>query len=111
MQYDILYIDNPDDTDSFGRRLQNRIMERRLAMANDHHPQYIPERLLQAAINKQVSEKLGSLGSEIGEFTKGMTEADAMEAKLMVLEMVRNAFGEFYTKMKARIESKGGKSE
>ena len=69
----------------------------------DHHPQYIPERLLQMAVEKQVSERLGTIGREL---TKGMTEADAKEAKLMILEMVRNACGEFYTKMKTRIESK-----
>jgi hypothetical protein len=67
--------------------------------------QHLSERLLSAAIHKQVSEKLGSLGREIGEFTKGMTPEDAKSAKLMILEMVRTACGEFYTKMKARIES------
>jgi hypothetical protein len=77
----------------------------------DQHPQHIPERLLQAAVSKQVSERLGSIGNEIGDFTKGMTEADAKEAKLMILEMVRAACGEFYTKMKTRIESRGSKSE
>ena len=71
----------------------------------DHHAQYIPERLLQAAISKQVSERLGTIGNEIGEMTKGMNEADAKEAKLMVLEMVRTACGEFYEKMKVRIEN------
>lgn len=74
------------------------------------HPQ-IPERLLYAAISKQVSERLGTIGNEIGEFTKGMSEADAKEAKLMVLEMVRTACGEFYTKMKSRIEGKPPKIE
>lgn len=77
----------------------------------DHHPQHIPERLLRAAVEKSVSEKLGSVGRELGELTKGMTEADAKEAKLMVLEMVRSACGVFYAKMKARIESKEDKSE
>lgn len=77
----------------------------------DQHPQHIPERLLQAVVSKQVSEKLGSIGNELGEFTKGMTEADTKEARLMVLEMVRNACSDFYTKMKTRIESKGGKPE
>ena len=72
----------------------------------DHHPQFIPERLLQSAIRKGVTEKLGSFFREIGEFTKGMTEADATEAKLMILEMVNNASGEFYLSMKTRIENK-----
>jgi len=72
----------------------------------DHHPQHLLERLLQAAVERSLSEKLGGLFRELGDFTKGMTEADAQEAKLMILEMVRTASGEFYTKMKARIESK-----
>jgi len=67
--------------------------------------QHLSERLLQAAIKKQVSEKLGSIGREIGDFTKDMTPADAKAAKLMILEMVNTACGEFYTKMKARVES------
>jgi hypothetical protein len=67
--------------------------------------QHLSERMLSAAIQKQVSEKLGSLCRETGEFTKGMTEEDAKSAKLMILEMVRNSCGEFYTKMKARVES------
>jgi len=72
----------------------------------DHHPQYLPEWLLQGAIDRQVQEKLGSAFRDLGELTKDMAEADAQNAKLMVLEMVRTAAGEFYTKMKARIESK-----
>jgi len=76
----------------------------------DLNAQHIPERLLQAAISKGVSEKLGTFGRDLGEFTKGMTPEDAKNAKLMLLEMMRNAFGEFYSKMKARIES-GKKDE
>ena len=38
--------------------------------------------------------------------TKDMTEEDAQAAKLMILEMVRTACGEFYEKMKNRIETK-----
>ena len=70
----------------------------------DHHLQHIPERLIQAAIAKSVSEKLGGHFREFGELTKSMNTADATEAKFMLLEMVRTACGEFYTKMKARIE-------
>jgi hypothetical protein len=66
--------------------------------------QHLSERLLGAAIQKSVSEKLGSLGHDISELTKGMTPADAKAAKLMILEMVRTACGDFYLKMKARIE-------
>lgn len=66
---------------------------------------HISERLLQRAVNKMVSERLGTIGRDLGELTKGMTDTDAKEAKLMVLEMVRAACGDFYTKMKTRIES------
>lgn len=67
-------------------------------------PQNLPERLLQAAIGKMVSEKLGTLLSELGAFAKSMSTADAKATKFMVLEMVRNSCAEFYTKMVARIE-------
>lgn len=73
--------------------------------------QHISERVLQAAVSRGVSEKLGGLAQELGEFTKGMTFEDAKTSKLMLLEMVRNACGEFYTKMKTRIESKKDSSE
>jgi hypothetical protein len=71
----------------------------------DLNAQHIPERLLQAAVTKGVSEKLGTLGREIGDFMKGMSEEDAKAAKLLILEMMRNAFGEFYAKMQKRIEN------
>ncbi len=76
-----------------------------------HHPQFLPDRLLQAAIERSVSEKLGTLFRELGELTKSMTTADAKEAKLMILEMVRNSSGEFYTKMMARIERQEAQPE
>ena len=66
--------------------------------------QHISERLLQAAIDKAVSKELGTLAHETNAFTKNMTDADAKEARLMILEMMRSAFGDFYQKMKARIE-------
>ena len=85
-------------------RNQMVTLQKELAMAE--HPQHIPERLLQLVVSKAVFEKLGSLGRDFNELVKGMTEADKQESQLMVLEMVRNACGEFYTKMKTRIESK-----
>ena len=66
--------------------------------------QNIPQRLIQGAITKVLSERMGTISRELNEFTKDMTKAEAREAKLMLLEMSRNAFEEFYTKMKARIE-------
>ncbi len=71
----------------------------------EHHPQYIPERILQVAVSKQVSVKLGSIGQEFGELMKGMTIDDSLEAKLMLIEMIRTGCGEFCEKMKRRIEA------
>ena len=68
------------------------------------YQQNIQERLIQGAITKVLSERMGTVAREFNEFTKDMTKADAKEAKIMLLEMSRNAFEEFYTKMKARIE-------
>jgi hypothetical protein len=76
----------------------------------DLNVQHIPERLLQAAVSKGVSEKLGSFSRELAEFTKDMSAEDAKNAKLMLLEMMRNAFGGFYAKMQKRIET-NAKSE
>lgn len=66
--------------------------------------QNISERLLQIAIERSVSEKLNGLTREFGDFTKSMSEADRKAAGLLVLRMVETACGEFFTKMKARIE-------
>lgn len=65
----------------------------------------IPERLFQAAVSKSVSEKMGSLVRDFASITKGMTPEDAKASKLMLLEMMRNAFGEFYAKMQKCIEN------
>lgn len=68
--------------------------------------QNISEKLLQMAIDRSVSEKLNGLTREFGDFTKNMSEADKKAAAIMILGMVEIACGEFFTKMKARIESK-----
>ena len=68
--------------------------------------QSISEKLLQMGIDKSVSEKLNGLVRELADFTKGMPDADRKTAGLMILGMVETAAGEFFTKMKARIESK-----
>jgi hypothetical protein len=60
--------------------------------------------MLRAAVQKAVFDKLGSLGHEIGEFTKGMTPEDKKSAKLMILDMERTACVAFYVKTKARLE-------
>jgi hypothetical protein len=61
-------------------------------------------KLLRAEIEKRVHENLGSLGRELGEFTKGMSEADAKAAKIMLLTMVQGAAETFCNKMRARID-------
>ena len=61
-------------------------------------------KLLQAGIEKRVHENLGSLGRELGEFTKGMNEADAKAAKIMLLTMVQGACETFCNKMRVRID-------
>lgn len=68
----------------------------------------LPDRLLQAAISKSVAERLRGLDQEFSELTESMTEADAKAAKLMILEMMRNACGDFYVKVKARLENQIG---
>ena len=69
----------------------------------DQHLQHIPEMLIRAAVTEEVAAALGNLSRKLGDLTKGMTEADEKEAKIMTLEMMRTACGEFYTKMRARI--------
>lgn len=66
--------------------------------------QNISEKLLQMAIERSVSEKLNGLTREFSDFMKSMNEADRKAAGLMILGMVETACGEFFTKMKARIE-------
>lgn len=66
--------------------------------------QNISEKLLQMAIERSVSEKLNGLTREFGDFMKNMSEADKKAAGLMILGMVETACGDFFTKMKARIE-------
>jgi hypothetical protein len=63
----------------------------------------LAEHLLRQAIRKNVSEKLGSFGREIGEFTDGMSDQDKKAAKLMILEMTREACKDFCDKMEQRI--------
>lgn len=66
--------------------------------------QHVSEKLLQMAIERSVSEKLNGLIREFGDFTKGINEADRKAAGIMILGMVETACGDFFTKMKARIE-------
>ena len=67
--------------------------------------QNISEKLLQMAIERSVSEKLNGLTREFGDFAKGMNEADRKAVGIMILGMVETACGDFFTKIKARIES------
>ena len=61
------------------------------------------ERLLFRIVRKKVAEAMSSLLKESGEFAKEFG-AEAAEAKLVVLEMIRSAMGEIYLEQKARIE-------
>ena len=65
----------------------------------------LAEHLLRQAIRKNVSEKLGSFGREVSEFTDGMSDQDKKAAKLMIFRMVREACTDFSDKMEKRIES------
>jgi len=65
----------------------------------------LAEHLLNQEVRKNVSEKLGSFGREISEFTDGMSDQDKKAAKLMIFRMVREASKEFCDKMEKRIES------
>jgi len=71
----------------------------------------IPKKLLLAAMEKSVSERLGGIFRDLGEHTKGMSEADAKEAKLMLIDMVEVAATNFCRKMKLRVERKEDQSE
>lgn len=66
--------------------------------------QSISEKLLQMGIERSVSEKLNGLVREFGDFTKNLSETERKAAGLMILGMVETACGDFFTKMKARIE-------
>jgi hypothetical protein len=65
----------------------------------------LSERVLQAAISKEISERLGTLGREFRDMTKNMNEADVKATGLMLLEMFKVGFDEFYVKIKTRVES------
>ncbi len=64
------------------------------------------ERLLYRIVRKKVGEAVNPLFKESGEFTREFG-AEAPDAKLIVLEMIRTAMGEIYLEQKARIEFKG----
>ena len=64
------------------------------------------ERMMQSAVTKSVSEQLGSLAREMGEFTKDMSPEDSSRAKLMLIEMMEHATQDFFNKMRTRINKK-----
>jgi hypothetical protein len=65
----------------------------------------LAEHLLNRVVRKSVSEKLGALGREVGEFLDGLSDEDKRAAKLMVLMMTRGACKDFCDKMGQRIEN------
>ena len=68
--------------------------------------QHVSEKLLQGQIERAVSEKLGGLTREFGDFTKGLNDAEKKVAAVMILGMVETATSEFFSKMRTRIEDK-----
>lgn len=67
----------------------------------------IVERLLQAAINKSVSEKLNGLIREYDDFIKkdaGMSKNEEKEAGLQIYKMMKIATNNFFVKMDERIK-------
>lgn len=70
-------------------------------------PTNLMERLLLEMIKDQVSEKLGDILRQVGDKLKksgAWSEEDKKSAKLAILEMIRNSSGDFYQKMKERLE-------
>jgi len=82
----------------------DRITNNRGGRAMTQQGSVLSEKLLQSAINEQVSEKLGVLCRELNKFTKDMSKPDAKQAQLMLLDMLKNATNVFYAKMQMRIE-------
>ena len=66
--------------------------------------------ILQNAVSKQVSEKLGGLYRELGEFaTQIPNEEIRKAAKLAIIEMVDAAAREFISKIRQRLASVNGR--
>ena len=72
--------------------------------------QIVAEQLLQMAIDKSVSEKLGVLTRDYVDFTRGLSEEEKKEASLLIIKMMMRATDSFFTKMEIRISSKSVKS-
>jgi len=68
--------------------------------------EHIPEAILARAIEKSVSEKLGTLTREMGEFTKGMSGEDAGRARFLLLALTEQAAESFFSKMRERLNKK-----
>lgn len=67
----------------------------------------VSERLLAEVVNRQVSEKFNEILRNIGDLVKksgSWNDEDKKVAKLMVLNQIKEASGDFYEKMKKRIE-------
>ena len=70
----------------------------------DFSSEEVLRELLQAAINKDVHEKLGGMGRGLNEYNKTMSREKAKAAKLLVFQMLQKATEDFCEKMKGRIE-------
>ena len=66
----------------------------------------ISEKLLQISVDRLVSETLGGMVRKFADFTKDMSTAEKQEAGLKILDLMKVATNDFFTKMEKRIQSK-----
>lgn len=65
----------------------------------------VAEELLQAAVNKTVSEKLNEVLRKAKDLSKDMSEEKKQEAAPMILQMMEFSTLEFFQKMRHRASS------
>lgn len=78
-------------------------------MSDEERKGLLARKLFQEVVNDQVSEKLGELTRRIKDLmkkAKRFSEDEQVEVEMMVLGMIREACGDFHTKMVARINGK-----
>jgi hypothetical protein len=66
----------------------------------------VVKKLLQAAVERQVSEKLNSLIHGFEDYLKDMSKVEQKEAALIILRMMKITADGFFVKMEKRIQSK-----
>jgi hypothetical protein len=65
--------------------------------------------IIQAGITKMVGDEMGGVSRKLSELTKGMAPDDAKEARLMLLECMREGFEIFCMNTQQKIENPSGK--